>query len=247
MPVHFASASDVSRRRDSMQDTVDVRSLPKADAVLLTVADGMGGAAAGDVASRLAVEAAAAFLEERAAPEQDHDAVAVLLQEAVSVANAAVRADVEQNPSRAGMGTTLVLAWVEEGWVTIANVGDSRAYLWHEDELRQVSEDHSYVEERVRAGRLTREEARIHPYRNVITRVIGTQDGVEADIITRSLAVGGLVLLATDGLHGPVDDAAIATLLHGADLEALAQGLVAAANQAGGPDNIGVAIARSEA
>ena len=246
MPVRFASASDVGRRRDSMQDPVTARSLSAASAVLLVVADGMGGAAAGDVASHLAAEVSATFIEKSATGDLDPEAVAALLQEAISLANAAVLADVDTNPSRAGMGTTLVLAWVEEDHVTIANVGDSRAYVRHEEALEQVSEDHSYVEERVRAGRLTPEEARVHPYRNVITRVIGTQAEVTGDLMTRRLSAGDLVLLATDGLHGPVDDEAIARRLDHPDLDVLAQGLIDAANEAGGLDNIGLAVARVE-
>jgi protein phosphatase len=144
------------------------------------------------------------------------------------------------------MGTTLMIALVTAGGARIANVGDSRAYGLLRGELRQLSDDHSYVGEAIRDGRMTPEEARVHPYRNVITRVAGTQPHVEPDLVSTDLASGDTILLSTDGLHGPLDDAAIADLLtaNGSDLDAAAAALIDAANAAGGPDNIAVALAR---
>ena len=253
MEVIWRTASDIGRARRSMQDSIEGVALLDSDAALLLVADGMGGAPAGDVASQLAVEAARRSVESQgfSATTADED-VADLLQEAVRAANDAVWSRATTEPGTRGMGTTLVLAIVRPGRAAIANVGDSRAYLLRQGSLDQITVDHSYVAEAVQAGRLTAAEARIHSHRNIITRVVGTQDTVEADISLIAFDEGDTLLLCTDGLHGPLDDAEIATVLAESVLAdaGLAPGdltgaerLIAAANQAGGPDNIAVALA----
>lgn len=248
MEVIWRTASDIGRARRSMQDSVEGVALVDSAAVLLLVADGMGGAPAGDVASQLAVEAARRSVESQALSTAAADKdIADLLQEAVRAANDAVWSRATSEPGTRGMGTTLVLAIVRPGRAAIANVGDSRAYLRRQGSLDQITVDHSYVAEAVRAGRLSPEEARVHSHRNIITRVVGTQDSVEADISLIAFDEGDTLLLCTDGLHGPLDDTEIATILADSVLADAAldgaERLIAAANQAGGPDNIAVALA----
>ena len=252
MEVIWRTASDIGQARRSMQDSVEGLALVGSDAALLLVADGMGGAPAGDVASQLAVEAARRSVESRGASAvaADED-LSDLLQEAVHAANDAVWSRATSEPDTRGMGTTLVLAIVRPGRAAIANVGDSRAYLLRQGSLDQITVDHSYVAEAVRAGRLSPEEARTHSHRNIITRVVGTQDAVEGDISLIAFDEGDTLLLCTDGLHGPLDDAAITAVLADSGLADAgldgAERLIAAANQAGGPDNIAVALARVSA
>jgi protein phosphatase len=143
------------------------------------------------------------------------------------------------------MGTTLTVAMLDDGRLDVVHVGDSRAYLWRDDALRQITEDHSVVAELVRRGSITREEAETHPHRNVITRALGAEEGIDADVVHVDLEDGDVVLLCSDGLSSYVPEAAIAETLAGADsLAAAAKGLVNLANGAGGADNVTVVLAR---
>jgi protein phosphatase len=198
----------------------------------------MGGAQAGEVASRLA----AAVFEEGAAAIQGEEGVATV----VRAANARIFERAVHDPSVAGMGTTATVAVVDESaaTVTIAHVGDSRAYLYRPGVLEQLTTDHSLVGELVRSGRLTEDEAAVHPHRSVITRALGTDADVEVDTLTREVAPGDLVLLCSDGLSAMVRDEEIVRVLEasgGAPSEA-AGALVAAANAAGGEDNVTVVL-----
>ena len=148
------------------------------------------------------------------------------------------------------MGTTMVSALVlPDGTSWVANIGDSRAYLWHGGILRQVTSDHSWVNEQVQRGVLSDAEAASHPLKNVITRALGARDILPVDLIEEHLRPGDCLLLCSDGLTGMVNDADIATILGDADLtsEEMCQRLVAAANEAGGEDNITVVVLRAEA
>jgi protein phosphatase len=202
------------------------------------IADGMGGAQAGEVASRLA----AAVFEEGAAAIQGEEGVATV----VRAANARIFERAVHDPSVAGMGTTATVAVVDESaaTVTIAHVGDSRAYLYRLGALEQLTTDHSLVGELVRSGRLTEDEAAVHPHRSVITRALGTDADVEVDTLTHEVVPGDLVLLCSDGLSAMVRDEEIVRVLEasgGAPSEAAAA-LVAAANAAGGEDNVTVVL-----
>jgi serine/threonine protein phosphatase PrpC len=204
---------------------------------LFAVADGMGGAQAGEVASQLAAES----LRERergnlSAPEQ----VAELIQ----AANRRVYAYSSENAAARGMGTTMTIALAEAGAVVIGHVGDSRAYLLREDRLEQLTTDHSLVAELVRSGRLSPEEAETHPQRSVITRALGTDPEVEVDILSLRTKDRDLLLLCSDGLSSMVDDDEIRRVLVEArdDLAEAAGRLVEAANKAGGEDNITVVL-----
>jgi protein phosphatase len=225
----MGAATDVGRVRDGNEDNYLVD-----DATgLVAVADGMGGHRAGEVASATAVEAL------RAAITSGRP-----LRESIEDANAAVFAKSLTDSSLRGMGTTLTAGTLAtDGTLLLGHVGDSRAYLLHDGELRQVTEDHSLVEELVREGRLTADEAAVHPQRSIITRALGVDASVEVDVYPVELVPGDRLLLCSDGLTGMVqaDDIA-ATLRREDDPGRAATQLVDAANQAGGEDNITVVI-----
>jgi serine/threonine protein phosphatase PrpC len=227
-----AARTDKGRRRLQNEDVF------VCDSPLYAVADGMGGAQAGEVASQLA----AAALADRATEPRGEDAVVALVRDA----NLRVFRRSLEDPSTAGMGTTVTAALVDErgGTAAIGHVGDSRAYRLRGGALEQLTVDHSVVAELVRAGRLTEEEALDHPYRSAITRVLGTEEDVDVDTLTVPLQVGDVYLLCSDGLTSMVRDDEILDLVagHPGDLDASAGALVDAANAAGGEDNITVVL-----
>lgn len=234
----MAARTDRGRKRSENQDAVLVRELPDGT-VVAAVADGVGGASGGELASAGAIEALLAELWINPC-----DDGAGSLRRAVASANAAVRAEAAERGLE-GMATTLVAALVCDGSAWVANVGDSRAYVYEDGSLRQLTEDHSWVAEQVRAGRLTEEEAETNAFRNVITRAVGSAESVEADIFGPvPLPAGSLLLLCSDGLYRAVSDAAIADTLASGDPATMAARLVTLANEAGGPDNVSVVIVR---
>ena len=229
--------TDPGLERDTNEDSVLCAAVD-GSCDLVAVADGMGGHAAGDVASEEAVESLADVLE--AAPGEMGDPEAIL-EEAFVVANEEIRAQAaEMNVSREP-GTTLVAALVDEGEATIANVGDSRAYHFDGD-LEQVTTDQSQVQQLVEAGELDPEEAGDHPMSHVLAQALGTAEDLDVDFYRRSVADGWL-LLCSDGLTDPVDEAEIErTLATADDLETAASDLVDLAHDAGAPDNVSVAL-----
>jgi protein phosphatase len=224
--------TDTGRRRRQNEDAF------VCDPPLFAVADGMGGAQAGELASRLA----AAAIEEGARSLDGEQAVVRV----VRTANARIFERALQDPAVAGMGTTATVALVDEhaGTLALAHVGDSRAYLFRDGALEQLTTDHSLVGELVRTGRLTEAEAAVHPHRSVITRALGTDAEVEVDTRTVELRAADLVLLCSDGLSAMLRDDQIVRLLQetGADPPQAADALVRAANAAGGEDNVTVVI-----
>jgi protein phosphatase len=207
---------------------------------VFAVADGMGGAQAGEVASHAAVEAVAAGLPETGTPEDRLAAV-------VRRANEEIFRMSREDDSRAGMGTTLTALHVGESDIAIAHVGDSRAYRFRDGELSRLTEDHSLVEEMRRRGQLTAEEADEHPQRSIITRALGPEPDVLVD--TRSWAAhdGDVILLCSDGLTSMISETQVAEILREAGgLEQAGRALIAAANRAGGRDNITVVLLRLE-
>ena len=243
-----AAVCDTGKVRSSNQDRVftsDVPIGPLPD--LMIVADGMGGHNAGEKASEIAVEAMLAEIRGRAECPED---VGSWLADCAQEANRAVFTASIDNPAWAGMGTTLVAACVIDGWICGINIGDSRMYVIREDgaggeQLEQISEDHSYVGELVRAGVLTKEEARHHHKKNLITRAVGQEPEVQADIIMERTEGVELILLCSDGLTDMLDDNEILRVLKlpGFDAEEMAENLVKKANDNGGHDNISVVIA----
>ena len=244
LAVTFAGLTHRGRVRSENQDAIFLPRDPDPELPLLFgLADGMGGAQGGQEASRLAMATLPkAFLgAKRVYPLGDS------LWEAVQWVNTAVHQKAQGDPALEGMGTTLVALALAAGRGALANVGDSRLYLWREGELKQISQDHSLVGEQVRKGSLSPEQAREHSMRNVLTRAMGVKAEVEVDIHPVTLLHEDVFLLCSDGLHGPLDDAEIKSILaRGGELSSLARRLVDAANLAGGPDNISVVLIRVE-
>lgn len=208
---------------------------------VFAVADGMGGHLAGEVASGMAIDAV-----KRMASSHGIASISVM-REAVSSAHEAILARAKENPSCAGMGTTLSMMWRGGHYMYIAHVGDSRIYRLRGGEMEQITQDHSLVEELVRARILTREEARRHPRRNIITRALGTQGDNAPDLLAADRKPGDLWLLCTDGLTGMVSDEDIARTLKDAEnLDAAADSLLAQALDAGGRDNVTLILWRDE-
>jgi serine/threonine protein phosphatase PrpC len=201
---------------------------------LFAIADGMGGARAGEVASGLA----AAALQDREVNGSGSERVVALMQKA----NRSVYERSSQDADVAGMGTTMTVALVEDGGVTFGHVGDSRAYVLREGELEQLTDDHSLVAELVRGGKLSAEEAEHHPQRSVITRALGTDPDVDVDTFTVEGHDGDVFVLCSDGLTDMVADDEIGAVLaeRRSSLEEAADELVRRANRAGGQDNITV-------
>jgi serine/threonine protein phosphatase PrpC len=226
-----ATVSDTGRKRRHNEDSF------VCEPPLFAIADGMGGAQAGEVASGVAAGA----LEERAGEGgESEDRVISLIQDA----NRRVYAKAREDAGLSGMGTTLTLALVGDGHVALGHVGDSRAYLFRDGRLEQITEDHSLVAELTRAGKLSEEEAEIHPQRSVITRALGTEPDVDVDSFTVKTKDGDVFMLCSDGLTSMVEDDAILEILRERrkDLERAARDLVRAANRGGGEDNITVLL-----
>ena len=225
---HVAVITDTGRRRRRNEDAY------VCEPPLFAIADGMGGAQAGEVASRLA----AAALKESGAETGGEERIFDLIQEA----NRRVYDRSSTDPSTSGMGTTITVALVENGNVAFGHVGDSRAYLIRARQMEQITEDHSLVNELMKSGKLSREEAEAHPQRSVITRALGTDPDVDVDTFTIEAQEGDVFLLCSDGLTDMVGEDEILELVDAnrADIDAALKALVKAANRSGGEDNITV-------
>lgn len=213
---------------------------------LYAVADGMGGHAAGEIASEIAVNSIADFTRSairEANPTDPADARRVL-EAAVAEANRRICDSIATHPDRRGMGTTMVAALLLPDRVVIGHVGDSRAYLLRDGRLEQLTEDHSWVNEQVRLGVLSRAEAHRHPMRNVVTRALGSRVDVTPELREEPLRAGDALLLCSDGLNVMLTDDSIRETLapHRADPEAACRALVDAANARGGEDNTSVVV-----
>jgi protein phosphatase len=226
--------TDTGRQRRDNEDSAFAR------APVFVVADGMGGAQAGEVASRLAIEAFEHGLPDDGSAEER---LATRVREANHQIHERSRAD----RGRAGMGTTLTAAYVDDAHVAIAHVGDSRAYLFRDGTLQRLTQDHSLVDELVRRGKLTEEQAAEHPQRSIITRALGPEPDVEVDTWTYPARAGDVVLMCSDGLTSMISEERVRTVLEANEnLDAAADALIAEANEAGGRDNITVILFRLE-
>ncbi len=251
MQIIYAGASDVGKVRDHNEDAYAV--IPEVN--LIMVCDGMGGHAAGEVASEMAVETISAIFK-----DQDLQLFAVdglpypeeispegkLLVGAIAVANHRIIEVAKESTERSGMGTTVVACHFQNGVVSICHVGDSRAYLIRQGNIRRVTIDHSWVSEVMEKHHLTEEESENLVNRNVITRALGTRPTIKTDISQIRFQKDDLFLLCSDGLCGMISDSEILKAANAGadDLNQLAQVLIAKANEAGGSDNITVCIAR---
>lgn len=236
-----AAVTDRGRKRPSNEDAFGF----SVEAGVYVVCDGMGGAAAGEIASSLAVDEVMRLLKGRG--QESEDQLPAAAENAVTAANEAIFSRAQRNERLNGMGTTLVVMATQEQHVWILNIGDSRCYLLRRGKLEQLTQDHSLVEEQVRLGRMTPREALYSPLKNVITRALGTQSQVTPDIFQLEAEPGDLFMLCSDGLTRELPDSAIQTLLsYELPLESLSAGLVEAAKKAGGHDNITCLLVRAE-
>ena len=247
MSIHAKGLSDVGLSRSHNEDSLFV----DADRGLFLVADGMGGHGHGEVASKLAVEAIVDYLDEALAPEAGAEddrrpSVAVALSAAVRSAHRRVVGAVEDDQSLLGMGTTVVGLMLRDGIATVAYVGDSRVYLLRDERLHLVTDDHTWVNEQVKAGYLTLEQARTHPLKSVVTRAVGGDHEVEVDVVEVDVQSDDLFLMCSDGLTAMLGDDEIRDRLENADdLDACCRELVDHANEKGGVDNITVILMRA--
>jgi len=249
MTLSSAVLSHPGLRREANEDTVCARQ----DLGLYLVADGMGGHAAGEVASRMAAQVIETFINDTREADVNttwpfpYDTALTLdgnrLTAAFRLANRRLSAAMAADENLRGMATTAAAFLANKGKPIVAHVGDSRLYLWRAGQLTQVTQDHSWVTEQVRAGVLTEADARHHPWRHVVTRALSGGDDPEVEVSEMDLTAGDRLMLCSDGLSGVVAPDRIAAIV-GQDrpLEQICQDLIDAANQAGGPDNITVAM-----
>jgi PPM family protein phosphatase len=240
MPLTMLRAAETTCKTDTGRQRRDNEDSAFARAPVFVVADGMGGAQAGEVASRIAVEAFEQGLPDSGSPEER-------LATRVREANAQIYERSRADRGRAGMGTTLTAAYVDDTHVAIAHVGDSRAYLFRDGTLQRLTQDHSLVDELVRRGKLTEEQAAEHPQRSIITRALGPEPDVEVDTWTYPARAGDVILLCSDGLTSMISEERVRAILAAHDnLDEAGDELIREANEAGGRDNITVVLFRLE-
>lgn len=245
MEIDVYGASDIGCVRELNEDSFCIQGFadgkPPGFCVL---ADGMGGHCAGEVASQKAAEVISQSLIELVKENRDED-VPRLINLAIDQANAEIYQMAEQNSAQAGMGTTAVVTCISEEEAYVANVGDSRAYAYRGGELCQITRDHSVVEELVANGTITREEARFHPQKNLITRALGTDRETEADIFEYNFLKGDVLVMCSDGLSGMVIDKELEYMIgEGGSAQVISQRLIETAKKNGGTDNITVICIR---
>lgn len=232
--------TDIGQLRSSNQDLALCGSLPDGGAWTL-VCDGMGGVNGGDVASGIAGEVISKAIAEGYGTDAGEEGLRDLLLSAVQKANDAVLDCAEEKGLR-GMGTTVVAALAADGRLHVVHAGDSRCYLVSNGEVRQITTDHSYVQQLIESGAITEEEARFHPQKNLITRVVGVHREVECDYNTVSLAPGDIVISCTDGLSNYLERNTLLLFTERFSGDQLAEELIRFANAEGGRDNITVAV-----
>ena len=226
------SLTDVGRQRSANEDAL----FEASGTPLFAVADGMGGARAGEVAAKAAVEALSGLKDSETVGER-------ALADAVKQANKRIYELSRGDESLAGMGTTMTTVAVGDGEIAIAHVGDSRLYRLRDGELERITHDHSLVDELVRAGRITQEQAEVHPQRSIITRALGPEPEVEVERMTYPARAGDVYLICSDGLTTMVPEDAVGAILRArSSLKQAAEELVRAANEAGGRDNVTVVL-----
>lgn len=241
----IGAASDIGLIRENNQDSIFVsnnREFP-----LFIVADGMGGHKAGEIASSMVVDIIKEkFLEEHDNLKEESYIVSII-KESIKDANDIIYLKSLEDPKYSGMGTTITLAYVFENKVYIGHVGDSRAYFYDEKGIVQITEDHSLINELLKNGSITLEEAKNHPQRNMITRAVGTSCSIEMDIISKSYEKDNILLICSDGLSSMVSDKEINNWLKKEkDMKTLCEKLVLASKDNGGLDNISVVAIKFE-
>ncbi len=235
-----SAKTDVGMKRSTNQDSFSYGQLENGTVTWAVVCDGMGGMAAGNVASASAVEVIAGALEQNLSPKSSASFVRNLLKTSIESANARVYDMASENEEMRGMGTTVVAVVIIKGIAYFAHAGDSRAYHCSGDQIFQITTDHSIVQTLVEKGQLTEDEAKNHPNKNIITRALGVASYIDIDFDEREVSKGDTVLLCTDGLTNCIDDDLIKLASSDKDFASLAERLTELANQNGGNDNITV-------
>ena len=254
MRVSSASVTDKGLRRSNNEDCCSARE----DLKLFVVADGMGGHAAGEIASQAAVEGIVAFVEatETMSPDQtwpvpfdpEQSVNANRLCAGFRMGNRRLAAQIASSSELRGMATTAVAALIDGGTATLAHVGDSRAYRLRDEQLERLTRDHSWVEEQVRVGALSETAAHQHPWRNIVTRALSGSEEFEVDVQEVSLATGDRLLLCSDGVFTVLNDDQIGEVLRReTDLDSVCHALVQGANDGGGPDNVTAVVLEVDA
>ncbi len=234
----YAYRTDIGLRK-SNQDYFLVPE--RGERPVVAVADGMGGHRAGNIASLVAIESIQEYVN-----GSDETRLQVLLQHAVSYANHRIFDIASMDADCSGMGTTVVMAYLTPDRFTYANVGDSRLYLFNGEHIRLLTRDHSFVEELVQSGAITRAQAEVHPQRNILTRAVGTSQFVKADTATSRWEPGNIIMLCSDGLHGSVSRAEAEEILRtSADLLEACDRLTETALKNGSTDNVTVVLAQN--
>jgi PPM family protein phosphatase len=236
MPIKVSAISDIGKVRKGNEDSFGVFQ----DTSLFIVADGMGGHKAGDIASKLAVETIYQVLRERKHfDDLRFEQISHYLNDSIQKANSKIFEEGKKNPGQAGMGTTVVVTWIKDDNATIAYVGDSRAYLLRKNNLRQITSDHTLVNDYLTKGLLQLNEVDHHPLRHVLSRAVGPQEQVEADILCVPLQPGDILLLCTDGLSNMLSKDKMEDILNSPEsIETKTQRLINQALDSGGSDNV---------
>ncbi len=232
--------TDIGKIRSINQDAFYINTLPN-DAALAVVCDGMGGASAGDIASKTAVEIISQYIINSYNPSMSSDDIERLLDNAVASANMEVFNLSQKDERLYGMGTTVVMSIVRDNQAIICNVGDSRAYLINDD-IIQITRDHSMVQTLVESGKISPEEAKVHPKKNIITRALGVEESVLTDCYCVNITEKDKLLLCTDGLSNYVNTNEILDIVNSNELDKITSLLINKANLGGGRDNITAAI-----
>jgi protein phosphatase len=242
MVVQMVTATDVGLQRKNNEDSCAVDT----GSGLCVVADGMGGHLGGEIASNIAIDTVTEAFKERPSENQDERKDAELLTKCIKNANKEIYKRGNSDAALKNMGTTIVASVLHGDYIVTANVGDSRIYRVRDGKFEQLTEDHSWVGELRKKNLISEEDARSHPLKNIITRALGMEPTVEVDIKWEKAKSGDLYLLCTDGLTDLVPDSEIFEVIKGKsdDLEAMANGLIEAANAGGGTDNITVGLCK---
>ena len=233
-----SAKTDIGMKRSTNQDSFSYGQLDGGAVTWAVVCDGMGGMAAGNIASATAVEVISGSFENNLSPKSNASVVRNLLKSSIESANARVYNLALEKEGYRGMGTTVVAVVIIKGVAYIAHAGDSRAYFYSNNQLTQITTDHSVVQTLIEKGQLTEEEAKNHPNKNVITRALGVASYIDIDFEEIEVSQGDSLLLCTDGLTNCIDDELIKLASSDNDFATLAERLVELANQNGGYDNI---------
>jgi serine/threonine protein phosphatase PrpC len=245
--VNFAAKSDKGMVRELNEDSYKIITDCPGIPFIFIIADGMGGHKSGDVASKTAVDFVSSYIRQFPKVFSEEGNIIESIRDIVKKANTNVFIESNKHESNSGMGTTFIIAVVSDNQLYIGHVGDSRVYAIREGYIKRLTTDHSYVEELIQTGSLTREEAENHPDKNIITRALGCSEDIEVDVYTREMLPDDYIIMCTDGLTNKLSEVEIKEIVEGsADPEQACKELIKKANEKGGEDNITVIIIKND-